>query len=141
MPPARASFFAQVWALVRRVPRGRVVTYGQVAALLGTPRAARAVGWALRALPSARDRDVPWHRVLGSSGRISLRDGAGPSEQRQRLQAEGVRFVGERVDLARHLWRAPVQRSGSTARRQRSGHRPDHEGSGRPRSSQAQRRS
>ncbi len=135
---ARTTFFTQVWALVRQVPRGQVVTYGQVAALLGTPRAARAVGWALRALPAAHD-DVPWHRVLGFGGRISLRDGAGPSEQRRRLRAEGVRFIGERVDLRRHTWQ-PVISAGRV--RARAAHRPQGQGgAGKPKSSQARRRS
>lgn len=89
--------------MVRRIPRGRVLTYGQVARLLGTPRGARAVGWALRALPD-RARAVPWHRVVGAGGRISFREGPGPELQRRRLRQEGVRFGAGRVDLARHGW-------------------------------------
>jgi methylated-DNA-protein-cysteine methyltransferase related protein len=99
---APANFFDRVYELVRTVPRGRVVTYGQVARLLGVPRGARAVGWALRALPSSLGRRVPWHRVVGAGGRVSPRAGVGPLVQRRRLKQEGVRFVGERVDLARH---------------------------------------
>ena len=95
-------FFARVYALVREIPRGRVATYGQVAALLGVPRGARAVGWALRALPAAQAVRVPWHRVVGAGGRISPRAGAGPQVQRRRLRTEGVRFRGAVVDLARH---------------------------------------
>ena len=71
MTGADASFFERVYALVRRIPRGRVATYGQVAALLGVPRGARAVGWALRGI-GARAARVPWHRVVGQGGRISL---------------------------------------------------------------------
>jgi methylated-DNA-protein-cysteine methyltransferase-like protein len=100
--PKDESFFSRVYAFVKRVPRGRVVTYGQVAALLGVPRGARAVGWALRGLDSRRARTVPWHRVVGYGGRISLREGPGGLEQRRRLRAEGVRFVTGRVDMARH---------------------------------------
>jgi methylated-DNA-protein-cysteine methyltransferase-like protein len=70
--------------------------------MLGVTRGARAVGWALGALSAARERSVPWHRVVGAGGRISLRDGVGPELQRRRLRQEGVRFVGGRVDLARH---------------------------------------
>jgi methylated-DNA-protein-cysteine methyltransferase-like protein len=99
---ADGSFFLRVYALVRGVPRGRVVTYGQVAALLGVPRGARAVGWALRGLDARRAQKVPWHRVVGFGGRISLREGPGGLVQRRRLRAEGVRFVNGRVDLARH---------------------------------------
>jgi methylated-DNA-protein-cysteine methyltransferase-like protein len=96
------SFFARVYDAVRGIPRGRVATYGQIARLLGVARGARAVGWALRALDEQRARRVPWHRVVGAGGRISLRAGLGPLLQRRRLRAEGVRFRGERVDLGRH---------------------------------------
>jgi methylated-DNA-protein-cysteine methyltransferase-like protein len=101
MSAADGGFFESVYALVRRIPRGRVATYGQVAALLGVPRGARAVGWALRGI-GARAPRVPWHRVVGSGGRISL-DGRPAGEvQRRRLRQEGVRFVSGRVDLSRH---------------------------------------
>jgi methylated-DNA-protein-cysteine methyltransferase-like protein len=73
-----------------------------VAAILGVPRGARAVGWALRALSPAIKPPVPWHRVVGAGGRISLRGGSGPEEQRKRLRAEGVAFRGAAVDLKRH---------------------------------------
>jgi len=89
---------------VRNIPRGRVLTYGQVALLLGVPRGARAVGWALRALPARLERGVPWHRVVGAGGRISPRPGPGPEQQRRRLRAEGVHFRHGCVDLARHAW-------------------------------------
>jgi methylated-DNA-protein-cysteine methyltransferase related protein len=103
-------FFARVYRLVRSIPKGRVVTYGQVAEILGTPRGARAVGWALRGLDPRREPLVPWHRVVGSGGRISLREGPGGLLQRRRLRAEGVRFRNGRVDLTRHglqaAWKA-----------------------------------
>jgi methylated-DNA-protein-cysteine methyltransferase-like protein len=95
------SFRAAVWRLVRRVPRGRVVTYGQVAALVGTPRAARAVGQAMRVCPPS----VPWHRVVNGQGKVSRRgDGSGALSQRLLLEGEGVRFVRGRIDLARYRW-------------------------------------
>jgi len=100
------GFFARVYEAVRGIPRGRVATYGQVARWLGVARGARAVGWALRALDAQGSRRVPWHRVVGAGGRISLRAGVGPQLQRRRLRAEGVRFAGERVDLGRHGCRA-----------------------------------
>jgi methylated-DNA-protein-cysteine methyltransferase-like protein len=96
-----ASFFDRVYALVRRIPRGRVATYGQVAALLGVPRGARAVGWALRGI-GAREASVPWHRVVGQAGRISLDGRPSGLLQRRRLRQEGVRFVSGHVDMARH---------------------------------------
>jgi methylated-DNA-protein-cysteine methyltransferase-like protein len=91
-----------VYAVVRRIPRGRVLTYGQVARILGKLRGARAVGWALRALGGAQAERVPWHRVVGAGGRISLRAGPGPELQRRRLRREGVRFRGGCVDMERH---------------------------------------
>jgi methylated-DNA-protein-cysteine methyltransferase-like protein len=99
---ASGGFYAEVWRAVGAIPRGRVATYGQLARLLGLRRGARAVGWALRALPERLERRVPWHRVVAAGGRIAARGGAGPTLQRRRLRAEGVRFVAGRVDLVRH---------------------------------------
>jgi methylated-DNA-protein-cysteine methyltransferase related protein len=90
-----------VYALVRRIPAGRVVTYGQVAALVGVPRAARAVGGAMRRCPPG----VPWHRVVNGRGAVSRR--ANPSSmltQRLLLGREDVRFVRGHVDLRRYRW-------------------------------------
>ena len=101
--PSR-SFFRRVYAQVSRIPRGRVATYGQVAMWLGVPSGARAVGWALRALPDELSGEVPWHRVVGFGGRISHREGPGPILQRRLLRSEGVCFVAGRVDLARHAF-------------------------------------
>jgi methylated-DNA-protein-cysteine methyltransferase related protein len=99
-------FHEAVYRLVRRIPPGRVVTYGQVAALVGRPRAARAVGAALGALRAPRLDDVPWHRVVAAGGRCSHRDGFWAGVQRDLLEAEGVRFGrGGAVDLDRHGWR------------------------------------
>lgn len=93
MPAARPpapSFYSYVYEVVRAVPRGCVVNYGQVASWLGSPRAARAVGYALAArLPD----DVPWQRVVNAKGEISIGGAAWrPDEQRRRLRAEGIRF-------------------------------------------------
>jgi methylated-DNA-protein-cysteine methyltransferase-like protein len=96
-----AAFDRAVYALVRRVPRGRAVSYGQIAAMLGRPRAARAVGGAMRRCPAG----VPWHRVVNAQGRISRRSrAAGMVTQRLMLEREGVTFRRGRVDLARHRW-------------------------------------
>lgn len=113
------TFFQEVYAAVAAIPRGRVATYGQVAHLLGKTRGARAVGWALRALDARTEPRVPWHRVVGAGGRISLRGGVGPLLQRRRLRAEGVRFTGGRVDMARHGWRGAA--SSRTRRGRRAG--------------------
>ncbi|MBX3026049.1 MGMT family protein [bacterium] len=106
---ARTPKFARaVYALVRRVPRGRVVTYGQVAAILGHPRAARAVGTALANLPETLIRIVPWQRVINAAGGISARgDVHRPDQQRELLAMEGVAVRGGRVDLARFRWSGP----------------------------------
>jgi len=96
------SFFQRVHALVRRIPRGKVVTYGQIARALGAPGAARTVGWAMRACPA----NVPWHRVVNARGEISLRPTTGFHEQRAHLKAEGVRFNrAGKIDLNRYIWR------------------------------------
>lgn len=103
------AFHRAVYRLVRQVPRGTVVTYGQVAAILGHPRASRAVGHALRMLPPMLVRVVPWQRVLNSAGHISYRgDILRPEQQRELLEAEGVRFDrGGKVDLQRLRWAGP----------------------------------
>ena len=93
-----------VYRVVRRIPAGRVATYGQVAALAGMPGAARQVGWALHAL--TEDDDVPWHRVINAQGEISPR-GARESVDLQRalLESEGVELSHRgRVDLGRYAW-------------------------------------
>jgi methylated-DNA-protein-cysteine methyltransferase-like protein len=96
----------RVHALVRRVPAGRVATYGQLAALAGAPRAARAVGHAMRVCPAG----VPWHRVVNGRGAISRRgDGSGALTQRLLLEAEGIRFARGRIDLLRYGWRAATR--------------------------------
>ena len=96
----------RVLACVRRIPRGRVATYGQIALLAGAPRHARFVGAVLRRLPDGSA--VPWHRVLGAAGRMSLARWAphAAQTQRMRLEREGVRVTGRgRVDLAVYGWR------------------------------------
>jgi methylated-DNA-protein-cysteine methyltransferase-like protein len=104
-PEGEGSFTERVYRLVRQVPRGRVVSYGGIAALLGQPRAARGVGQALHALPD--DTDVPWWRVVNRNGELSIRGVLhGAARQRQLLRAEGVRFDrGGRIDWRRFGWR------------------------------------
>lgn len=96
------SFYEDAWTVVRQVPSGTVVTYGQVATVLGSPRAARQVGFAMsKALLS--ETPVPWHRVINAQGRISHRgDFDRAQRQREMLEREGVEFdESERVDLVR----------------------------------------
>jgi methylated-DNA-protein-cysteine methyltransferase-like protein len=103
-PPATASFRASVYAVVSRIPRGRVMTYGQVALALGMPRAARVVGGALHLLGGGSD--VPWHRVVNRHGMISTRCPEHSMwEQAARLRAEGVAVDDAlTLDLARYRW-------------------------------------
>lgn len=88
-------------ATIRKVPRGRVSTYGGIARAAGFPRGARQVAAALR-----YSFGLPWHRILGFGGEIKLR-GEGAAEQRFRLQAEGVTFRGRRVNMALHEFKFP----------------------------------
>ncbi len=98
------NFFEKVWLLVAKVPKGKVVTYGQLAYLLDSPGAARTVGWAMHSTPE--NLDIPWHRVINSKGRISLDCGEhDPNLQRVLLEQDGVVF-DERgyVDLGTYQW-------------------------------------
>jgi methylated-DNA-protein-cysteine methyltransferase related protein len=96
------SFYQRVYEVVARVPRGRVVTYGQIARALGLPQGARAVGWALRQCPA----ELPWQRVVNAQGGLSKGDH--PEHiplQRALLEEEGVSFDLEgRVDLTVYGW-------------------------------------
>lgn len=106
-----------IYAVVRRIPRGKVATYGQVAALAGRPRQARQVGYALHALPAGSE--VPWHRVVNAAGRLSLAPGSGGIEQRLRLLAEGVTVTeAGRIPLGRFRW-APARRAVAALRPRR----------------------
>ncbi len=105
--PAGADPEALIYRVVQQVPAGQVATYGQIALVAGAP-SARLVGRALARLPAGR-RDVPWHRVINSQGRISPRaEGDGTAEQARRLRAEGVLLDAKgRVDFAAVAWTGP----------------------------------
>ena len=101
--------------VIRTIPEGRVMTYGQVAALVPPPAGtdpvsyrrirARWVGYALKQCPE----DVPWFRVVNAQGRVSVRHGLGPNLQRSLLEEEGIRFDAEdRLDIESHQWALPV---------------------------------
>jgi len=100
------SFYDAVYRLVRDIPRGRVMTYGQIAAVLGVPRAARAVGFAMRMSGKKR---VPWQRVINHRGGISARDEVErPLLQRVLLEKEGIKFnASECCDLRVYRWDPP----------------------------------
>lgn len=103
--PALSPSYRKIYAVVARIPRGKVATYGQVAALAGLPRQARQVGYALHALTG--QSPLPWHRVVNARGEVSVRgDGMGFEQvQAQLLKKEGVRFVGGKLALADFQWR------------------------------------
>jgi methylated-DNA-protein-cysteine methyltransferase related protein len=97
------EYTGRVKSLIRAIPPGKVASYGQIAALAGMARQARQVAWILHS-SSEKDR-LPWHRVIGAAGRISLPPGRGGREQRRLLVAEGIRFgPGGRVDWAKFRW-------------------------------------
>ncbi len=118
---AGPSWWDAYYRIIRRIPRGKVATYAQVALLAGNPRAARHVGYALAALRGTRHR-VPWQRVLGKrsarTAAISILDPVGAAAQRDLLTAEGV-DVDEhgRVSLERFGWRPRLRAGGAAPRR------------------------
>lgn len=95
--PMKTSMFRDMLRQVSRVPRGKVATYGDIAYAAGYPGAARQVAWALH----AESAGLPWHRIVGAGGRILL-TGEHGFEQRLHLQAEGVTFLGLKVNMAEH---------------------------------------
>lgn len=101
--------YNRIYAVVRRIPKGRVATYGQIAALAGLAGHARQVGYALHALPDGTY--VPWHRVVNASGRISPRAmPGGELVQQLLLEREGVRVDGRgRIALDRVRWNPGVR--------------------------------
>ncbi len=102
-----SNFYEQIYNLVRQIPVGRVMTYGQVALLLDKPHGARAVGWALHQLPA--DTDVPWQRVINAQGKCSnFFQMASPFTQQDQLEGEGVNFNEDGVtDLKIYRWNPP----------------------------------
>ena len=101
--PERGNAWQAVWAIVRAIPPGRVMTYGQVAGLLGHVISPAAVGWALHVCPE----DVPWHRVVNTRGAFSTErlPDMPPDVQRRMLMAEGVELrLDGTLDLTRYRW-------------------------------------
>lgn len=96
------SAWEEVWEVVRQIPSGKVMNYGQVAKLLVRPLSARAVGWAMNDCPD----DVPWWRVVNVRGECSTDRvaGAEPGRQRRLLEAEGVTFRSGAVEMSQHRW-------------------------------------
>ena len=111
LPPNEQAYYEQVWHLARQIPRGTVAIYGQIAQMLpppaGTgPQEYKAFGprWVGSAMAACPD-DVPWQRVINAQGKISERTGA--QQQRQLLEAEGILFVKDKIDLKAYQWHGP----------------------------------
>jgi len=100
------SLYERIYEVTKRIPAGKVATYGQVARIAGIPKGARQVGYAMAALGRGAPRsDVPWHRVVNAKGESSI-----GGEQITRLEAEGVVFDERgRIDLKRFAWGGPVE--------------------------------
>ena len=102
--------YAAVYAVVKKIPRGKVATYGQIALLAGLPRAARQVGLALRITPGSIK--IPWHRVINAQGQISMRQhdwqSGGDDYQRALLENEGIEFnAAGKINLKKFRWLPP----------------------------------
>jgi len=102
------TFHQKVIEVIKKIPRGKVATYGMIATLAGSPKAARQV---VRTLHTASDKErLPWHRVINSKGQISLKPGQGYEEQKGMLLQEGVIFDDTNsIDLKRFLWQPRVK--------------------------------
>jgi len=88
---------------IRRIPPGRVATYGQIALIAGNPRASRLVVWVLHT--ASEKENLPWHRVVNRNGKISLKRGSGYDLQKRLLQEEGITFdTDDTIDFNRFLW-------------------------------------
>jgi methylated-DNA-protein-cysteine methyltransferase-like protein len=109
-PKPDPKYRERVYKLVRRIPRGRVMTYGQIAIILGQGYTPRTVGFVMH---GANESETPWHRVINSQGRCSTGGVVLPADKQQRmLEAEGVKFSGGKCDLKVFLWRpAPKKTS------------------------------
>jgi methylated-DNA-protein-cysteine methyltransferase-like protein len=114
LPPERAGAFRAVFDLVRRIPRGRVMTYGQIATLVENRLSARAVGWAMHGCP----KGVPWQRVVNASGGCSTDrlPGFPQGLQRAMLEREGIAFRNNAtLELNRYRWTPGAPRRGRSA--------------------------
>ena len=110
MSATRASHYDRIWAVARTIPRGKVTTYGELAAAAGLRKQPRLAGYAMYNLPDGST--VPWHRVINAQGKISFPPrSARAREQKRRLEAEGVVFIGGRVNLQRFGWRRGASES------------------------------
>lgn len=106
-----SDLYERIWKVARRIPRGKVATYGMLAALAGRPGQPRLAGYAMRNVPDGSG--IPWHRVINARGEISPRAGGSIESGMQRalLESEGIRFDETgRIDLNAYLWKARIRR-------------------------------
>lgn len=104
----KSSFYSEVYKVVSKIPVGKVTTYGTIALILGKPRAARAVGYALNALKKT-ETEIPWQRVINAQGKISFKgDVFRANLQKKLLEREGIEFdKHEKIDLVKYGWFNP----------------------------------
>lgn len=101
------GFFSKVYSIVAQIPKGKITTYGQIAALLGQPRGARVVGWAMKA--ASEELKLPCHRVVAKTGKVApCHVFESPEIQKQILISEGVTFNEEGlINMEKHMWKGP----------------------------------
>ncbi|HEV2422641.1 MAG TPA: MGMT family protein [Candidatus Acidoferrales bacterium] len=109
MNKRRKGSWDWIYREVKRIPRGHVVTYGQLARFLRVPGGARTVGFAMAGCPPGQG--IPWHRVVGAGGRLLPREPYA-SKQRMLLETEGTTFAGMKVDLSAHEWKMGKSKAG-----------------------------
>ncbi|MFQ6089646.1 MAG: MGMT family protein [Candidatus Methanofastidiosia archaeon] len=93
------NFYERVWRIVKKIPRGKVTAYGDIARILGSPNSARTVGYAMRA-----SKNIPWYRVVNSKGMISTKDKEIVELQKELLKIEGIVFENGKIDLKKYKW-------------------------------------
>ena len=104
------NLYQRVYTLVKKIPKGKVATYGQIATLAGSPRGARMVGWALHVLPEPETKKIPWQRVINRKGIISTTCSDHPKDlQKMILESEGVKVAEKEkifwIDLEKYQWK------------------------------------
>ena len=102
-----STFSKRVIEIIKRIPTGKVATYGQIATLAGNNKAARQISRILHS--SSEKYDLPWHRVINSQGKISLRSGDGLEMQKAMLESEGIQVIKDRIDLTKYKYTQSVK--------------------------------
>ncbi|MCL5992506.1 MAG: MGMT family protein [Bacteroidetes bacterium] len=103
----KEDFFQKVFKIVAEIPYGKITTYGEIAQAIGLKSSARMVGWALNS--TIGDSSLPCHRVINRNGELTgKRHFRTPTLMREMLENEGIEFIGEAVNLKKHLWKPPI---------------------------------